>query len=243
MTTILLSVATLLSALFSVSTNLPALAAEIPTQATTPTLTADEIADLQYMREEEKLAHDVYTNLYAQWGSPIFNNIAAGEQAHMEAVLSILDRYGIDDPAAGNPAGVFTNPELQALYDQLVAQGSVSLADAFYVGATIEEVDIVDLQESLATSTNSDITTLYQNLLSGSESHLRAFVRQWEATTGQTYVPQLLSQADYEAIMAGSAGHGNGAGGHGSNGSTGNTGGRWGNSMIGGGPVRGQFQP
>lgn len=173
-------------------------------------LTAAEEADLLHMREEEKLAGDVYTALYDQWGLPIFANIAAAEQTHAGAVLRLLDRYGLADPAAGNPPGIFSDPDLQALYDELLDQGSHSLADALFAGATIEEVDIVDLQQALTRTTKADITAVYSNLLRGSSNHLRAFVPQWERVTGQTYTPQVLSAAEFAAIMAGEgAGNGN----------------------------------
>ena len=77
------------------------------------TLSAEEIAGLKFMREEEKLAHDVYVALYGLWGDNIFNQISFSETTHTEAVLALLVKYGIPDPAAGNPAGVFTDPALQ----------------------------------------------------------------------------------------------------------------------------------
>ena len=71
------------------------------------------------MREEEKLAHDVYVTLYAQWDLPIFQNISRSEQTHTDAVKTLIDRYGLTDPASSK-VGVFTNPDLQALYNDLV---------------------------------------------------------------------------------------------------------------------------
>jgi hypothetical protein len=111
---------------------------------------AAELSDVEaegilYMREEEKLARDVYLTLYDQWGMQILSNIADSESTHMEAVKTLIDRYGLDDPAAGKGIGEFTNEELKALYDQLVEQGSQSLVDALQVGAAIEEIDILDL--------------------------------------------------------------------------------------------------
>jgi hypothetical protein len=38
-----------------------------PAAAATSPLSADEIAGLQFMREEEKLARDVYVTLYQPW--------------------------------------------------------------------------------------------------------------------------------------------------------------------------------
>ena len=151
-------------------------AAAVP--AVTPsTLSSTESASLQYMREEEKLAHDVYVTLYAKWGLRVFNNISVAEQRHTEAIVTLLNRYGISDPAAGNPIGVFTNPDLQALYDKLIAEGSVSTAEALKVGVLVEQTDIQDLKTHISETTKADILQVYNNLLSGSQNHLRAFTR------------------------------------------------------------------
>ncbi len=175
-----------------------------------------EIADLLWMREEEKLARDVYLTLGEEWDLQVFANISRSEQQHMDAVAVLLERYGIEDPVGENPVGVFTNPELQSLYDELIERGSQSQAEALLVGGAIEEIDILDLEERLARTDNADIEQVYNNLMSGSENHLRAFSRTYERITGQTYTPQYLDQEAYDAIMAGSQGHGqNGQGGHG----------------------------
>jgi hypothetical protein len=152
-------------------------AALVPVSASSASgLTAAEKADLQYMREEEKLARDVYAALGAKWtDAAIFTRIAASEQRHMNAVKVVLDRYDIADPAAGQAAGRFTSPELQKLYDELVAKGTQSLQAALGVGVTIEEVDIADLEKALAKTANADLERLYGNLLRGSQNHLRAF--------------------------------------------------------------------
>ena len=165
-------------------------------------LSDEEIDALVFMREEEKLARDVYLTLYDLWGMPIFNNIASSESAHMEAVYSLLATYGIDDPTAGMDVGEFTNPDLQALYDQLVAQGSRSLADALKVGGAIEEIDILDLEASLMGTVNAEIIAVYQNLLQGSGNHLRAFSNILTQQTGETYIPQYMEQDAYDLILS-----------------------------------------
>lgn len=139
------------------------------------TLSEEESAALLFMREEEKLAHDVYVTLYDQWGLRVFSNIAASEQKHTDAVAALLDAYGLEDPTIGNGVGEFTDPAFQALYDELVAQGSISAAEALKVGVAIEELDIADLEQRIAETDNADIQLLYSNLLAGSENHLRAF--------------------------------------------------------------------
>lgn len=138
-------------------------------------LTADEQESLTFMREEEKLARDVYLYLYDEWQLAAFSNIAVSEQRHMDAINNLLVQYGIPDPVATNAQGEFTNPELQDLYDELIEQGSQSLEEALQVGVLIEKTDITDLQESLAETTHRDITNVYSNLLNGSNNHLRAF--------------------------------------------------------------------
>ncbi len=190
-------------------------AASVAARRATPpaaALSAEEAAGLTFMREEEKLAHDVYLALYDQWQLPIFQNIAASEQTHTEAVLTLLQRYGLPDPAQGAAAGEFADAELQALYDQLVAQGVESLAAALRVGAAIEEIDILDLQERLAQTDQADIQQVYNNLAAGSRNHLRSFVSTLQAQTGETYQPQYLDQATYDAIVAAAPEQGNGGG-------------------------------
>ena len=147
------------------------------------------------LSEEEKLARDVYLTLYEQWGIRIFQNIAGAEETHMSAVADLLERYGLPDPAADTAVGVFTNPELQALYDQLIEDGSQSLADALRVGALVEEVDIIDLETYIAQTDNEDVLLVYQNLLKGSYNHLRAFTSTLEKQTGEIYQLQLLESA------------------------------------------------
>ena len=171
-------------------------------QVTSPVATsisAEDIENLVWMREEEKLAHDVYVALFDLWQVPVFDNISQAETAHTEAVKSLLDSYGIEDPAVGNDPGIFTNPDIQTLYDDLVAQGSRSLVDALEVGAYIEEMDILDLRER--ESTVADIDRVYDNLERGSRNHLRAFIGNLERR-GVTYTPSLMTVDEYEDITS-----------------------------------------
>lgn len=187
-------------------------------------LSQEEADALVYMVEEEKLARDVYNVLYATWGSSTFQSIAASEQTHIDSIKNLLAVYGLTDPSSSQ-AGVFSDPELQALYDQLVARGSQSLAEALKVGGAIEEIDILDLQERLAQTDNADIQQVFNNLLSGSGNHLRAFVNALQRQTGEVYQPQYLSAEAYQAIL--SASSGNSGGGQGGNGGGGQGGGGW----------------
>ena len=201
---------------------------EAPAIVNSAPLSVTEIADLMFMREEEKLARDVYLTLYDVWGLPVFQNIASSEQSHMDSLMVLIAQYGLADPAANMDIGQFANAELQTLYNELTTQGRQSLADGLLVGGTIEEIDILDLQERMANSDHEDILFTYQNLLSGSENHLRSFVGMYERQIGQTYAPQYLDQAYYEVIMSGMMGNGSG----GNEGGMGNGGG--GNGYRGG---------
>lgn len=179
-------------------------AALIATLATLPIedLSAAEQESLAFMREEEKLAHDVYIQLDGLWRgyTKVFGNIANSEASHTESVRQLLVRYSLPDSTATLPAGVFQNTTLQNLYTQLVAAGSVSLVEGLKVGAAIEEIDMIDLNKALLETDNQDITLVYQNLLKGSRNHLRSFVSNL-AKQGVTYVPQYMAEVDYLAIV------------------------------------------
>jgi hypothetical protein len=196
-------------------------------------LSSEESASLLFMREEEKLARDVYNALYVVWGQSTFQNIASSEQMHMDEIKVLLDRYALTDPALA--PGQFTDSKLQALYDQLVTQGSLSPADALKVGAAIEEIDILDLQTRLAQTDNGDIQLVYNNLMNGSYNHLQAFTSTLTQQTGEVYQPQYLPIELYQTIIANTAGNGNqgatsGQGGNGAQGSNGQGYGGQGNS-------------
>ena len=154
---------------------------------TATALTAEEAAGLQYMREEEKLAQEVYALLGAKYGSRVFTNIARSEAQHTATVKALLDAFGVADPAAGRAAGSYADDELQALYTQLVAQGEKSLNDAINVGIAIEQRDIADLEARIAATDRADLKATYGNLLRASENHLRAFTRQLDGSGGQGY--------------------------------------------------------
>ncbi len=168
---------------------------------TAPQLTTEEVQWLVYMREEEKLARDVYQTLGDQWGTQIFTNIAASEQTHTDSVRSMLERYDIPDPVADDTVGAFTSPELATLYTSLVAEGATSELAALRVGATIEDLDIHDLDKARAVTTHDDILTLYANLQKGSRNHLRSFSKTLNAR-GFEYEPQYISPDAYSAILS-----------------------------------------
>jgi len=149
----------------------------LPAQAATPTVNSTVKAQLLYLVEEEKLAHDVYTALDAVSISPKFKNISGAEQTHMDYISALLVTYGVKNPTTGKKAGVFTNKELSALYKTLVTKGKKSAIDAIQVGILIEEKDLGDLAKLSKSITQPDIKTAVAFLKKGSENHLAAFKR------------------------------------------------------------------
>jgi hypothetical protein len=166
----------------------------------TENLSESEKKWLIHMREEEKLARDVYQTLGQKWGIQIFTNIAASEQTHTNAVKSLIYSYGLIDPVKDDSVGVFTSPELQKLYADLIEKGYRSSLDALIVGATIEDLDINDLKTAMQETKMTDIIEVYQNLQRGSRNHLRAFSRQI-TSRGGSYSPEYISQIDYDNII------------------------------------------
>ena len=144
--------------------------------ALTP-LSPEEIGTLLWMREEEKLARDVYLTMNELYNAKIFASIAAAEQKHCDAIAKKLARYDIEDPAADLGIGEFSVPELKAMYDTLVAQGAVSYLEALKVGVTIEEEDIEDLEAAIDETDAVPLEITYVHLLNGSENHLASFIK------------------------------------------------------------------
>ena len=150
----------------------PAEAATAPTRPTTA-----QKLQLQYLVEEEKLARDVYAYLAANVTSQKFSNITKSEQTHMDNISALLKKYNFFNPTTTRAPGVFRDVELQKLYNDLIAQGSVSVAAAMQVGVAIEELDIADLKKMMVNPAPADVKLAYDLLLKGSINHLAAFSR------------------------------------------------------------------
>lgn len=166
----------------------------------TEELSEEEIAGLIWLREEEKLARDVYIMFYQKYGMRVYNNISGSEQTHTEAIKLLLEKYKLTDPVQTDEVGVFFNKDLQTLYNQLIEQGNISDVEGLKVGAAIEEIDILDLEDNLVNVDNQDIAFVYNNLKSGSENHLRAFVKNL-SMRGGTYSPVYLDINKYYSII------------------------------------------
>lgn len=156
---------------------------------------------LLFMLEEEKLARDTYTFLYDTWGMVQFNNIKQSEESHMTAVVTLLEAYNADYEIL--PNGKFDNSDLQALYNKFEEDGVMDEVSALNIGATIEDLDIVDLEEHIQATTNSDIANVFASLQCGSRNHLRSFTQSLE-NIGSSYEPQFLTVEEYQSILDGS---------------------------------------
>lgn len=157
--------------------------------------------DLRFVREEEKLARDVYLYSFDKYQLQIFKNISESEQTHMDAVLGQLEKYNVSDPVSDNARGVFENSTLQELYNELTAKSDLSLIEALKVGALIEDLDIFDIESILQRTSENSIINVYNNLTCGSRNHLRSFTSELKAN-GADYENLYISDAYYNQIIS-----------------------------------------
>jgi len=163
------------------------------------TITETEKQALLYMLEEEKLAHDIYVEMYAKWGLMPFSNISKSEKYHNQLIQNLLDSFNIEYKNY-ETSGEFENQAIQKLYNNLLEKGNISVENAIIVGATIEELDILDLENRLLLTENSSIKSTFDILIMGSKNHLRAFNRNI-ISHSIDYEPQYLSLEYYNEII------------------------------------------
>lgn len=164
-------------------------------------LSEPELEAILYLREGEKLARDVLLVSAEGWGAEVFRQVAKSEDTHVEAMGILIDRYELWDPLSVTSVGEYVNEELQALYNNLVAQGSPSLVAALKVGVAIEEISILDLREYQAETDDADVLLVYENLLRGSRNHLRVFVGLL-GEQGEAVERRYLSQNLFDEIVS-----------------------------------------
>jgi hypothetical protein len=176
-------------------------------------ISENEKAGILLMREEEKMARDIYQSLNEKWNQVPFSHISESEIYHMSQMKALIDKFQLTDPVTKNAdkRGVFENSSLKKLYDELLLSGNTSLEAAFRAGAKVEEVDIRDLKAEMAKTINEDIKSTYTYLVRASENHLRAFVRNLNSIN-ISYTPVVLSKDEFDAILNSSKGRGMGMG-------------------------------
>jgi hypothetical protein len=166
----------------------------------------DEVTEIAFLLEEEKLARDVYRKLAERWRLPIFRNIAEAEQRHMDLVQKTFEIYGLDLPVTFDTGGVFDDPILAGVYEQLVFEGgfendAATLIDALGVGVEIEDMDLLDLYDFLEITQNDLLELVIHNLSKGSRNHLRAFMRALEAQGGSYTPGEYLDEETFNSIL------------------------------------------
>jgi hypothetical protein len=177
------------------------------------TISENEKAGILLMREEEKMARDVYQTFNDKWDQMPFVHISESEINHMARMKLLIDKYQLKDPVENNAdkRGAFENQQLKKLYDELITSGKISLEAAFRAGAKVEEVDIRDLKEAMVKSSNEEIKSTYADLISASENHLRAFVRNLKRLD-VNYTPVVMDKEVFDAITKNQQGKGLGMG-------------------------------
>ena len=163
------------------------------------TLNQSDKDALLFMLEEEKLARDTYMYLDNLWSINQFANIKSSEQTHMNAIIDLLEQNKIDYTIL--PVGEFNNQDLQKYYNQFISDGSISNINALKIGATIEDLDIVDLEVYINATSNASIISVFESLQCGSKNHLNSFMS-GIINNGSTYTPQFLTQEAFDAILA-----------------------------------------
>lgn len=162
---------------------------------------SQELKDsLAYMGNEERLAYDVYINLYSYHTTnndieiKQLKNIATkSESKHISIVQSIVQKYNLNEndltdvttPVAENnvslesmPSGKYDIEKIQTLYNTLYELGIDSKESALKVGCMVEVTDINDLDKyiTLAQDSNAtDILEAFKVLRDGSYKHYWAF--------------------------------------------------------------------
>jgi hypothetical protein len=188
-------------------------------------LDSNEQAHLTFMREEEKLARDVYIKLGGMYPDhPVFGRIDDSEQKHTDAVKAMIEKYGLEDPNTNDNVGVYTGEDygwyFTEKFNLLVERASISELEALYVGAFIEELDMIDINQcpqviietenEISDTTqcgkiytdNADVSDLYASLLDGSSSHLNGYVKNIEKYIGEgNYQAQILTQEEVDEIL------------------------------------------
>ena len=170
--------------------------------STASALTTEDASTLLFIKQEEKLARDVYLALGDIWGNPAFYNIAKSEQQHMKAVDALIARFALEDTSP-TEAGVFSIPALTELYETLMAKGLLSEKDALEVGVLVEETDIADLQAMIAQIEDEAVDQTLGNLLRASYKHLAAFSGQLDGSRKPSATQQRRSKPKSDSSSKG----------------------------------------
>jgi len=161
-------------------------------------LSKEEKTDIQKLREEEKLARDIYIKAYNTYEYFAFVNLYKGEQIHMDNLLNLEMQYMVEDIILPD-TGKYVDESIQNFYNNHLSQITTSATDAFKVGMTTEEMIIYDIQNFENNTEEADILKVYSKIKCWSRNHLRL---NYNFLNGDTlYQPQYITIEEYNAII------------------------------------------
>ncbi|MBN2782585.1 MAG: DUF2202 domain-containing protein [Campylobacterales bacterium] len=156
----------------------------------TSVLSDEQKYALAYMWHEEKLAYDIYSELYKVQAVNQLTKIATNSEIkHVESVEALVEKYDINitnlddfsinyskEELEALGAGEYAIESIQNLYNVLYEKGVQSTQDALEVGCMVEVTDINDLDEYIEISEGADdLVDVFTSLRSGSYSHYWSF--------------------------------------------------------------------
>jgi len=148
---------------------------------------------LAYMWNEERLAQDLYLNLYNVNSDAIqlYNIALKSEAYHIELVENLVKAYDLnitnlvdytqnysEAELKAMPAGTYGVTAIQDLYNTLYNNGAASVQASLEVGCMVEVTDIDDLDKYIIDAKeNQALIDTFNLLKDGSYSHYWAFDR------------------------------------------------------------------
>lgn len=138
------------------------------------TLASADVAGLLTVRAEDKAGEDAYRMFANRYGRPVFANLAASQVSQAQTITMMMSRFGVSDPTSGAPAGSFTDPTAQRMYDTMMAAGSASADQALKAMAAFEREHAADLQRLQSQTSQPDLRQMYATMMRASASHLDA---------------------------------------------------------------------
>ncbi|HIP34154.1 MAG TPA: DUF2202 domain-containing protein [Bacteroidia bacterium] len=170
-------------------------------------LTESEKKAIIHMREEEKMARDIYRTLSKTTDSKVFVNIPISENKHMDVFHQLIDRYDLADPVIDEAnIGTFTDPEFTKLFNTLVEKGKLSDKDAYEAGLMVEDLNMYNLLKYSSETEKADLKLAYDTLFKQSRHHMAAFNRQLEKVGGK-YTPTYITMEQFEEAINSQKGH------------------------------------
>lgn len=145
---------------------------------------------LAYMWHEEKLARDIYLELYkVQPAKQLYNIATKSEVVHINLVEQLISSYDINitnlkdykinyskEELSSMEVGKFVIADIQNLYDELKDRGSKSIQSALEVGCLVEVTDVNDLNKYIEiTKDKAEIVEVFEKLRTDSYHHYWAF--------------------------------------------------------------------